>query len=381
MLMSRDRHQPCIIIDVKSKCESQIPWPNSLYTLLAVNMGQKHNWLVEAQISWLSHSSCFKGLASPLSPSTDTTMETQGIILGRCLERFKSKVDNLATALTGLNLLNERNLLYENIIERNMWWVSKWVVFYSKRITVGCREQFRIHRWAGFILGFKYMIWTCLNNEEWESILGRSQTWRQECLNHAEGPHDQISRWLTLELSLSTNYSMCGQRFSLIGEWFAVWKKRLRFSVDLFALCKRDTELWVSLLPRVEGLVVVVASAATSLSFTCVNLFNHPRTLEVSNNIIQILQMRKLRLREVKKKIKEKLIYDHRARKHLLITQGLYWEITRDWKRGSYLIPKVRLRSLDFILSLWVVVEDVTVLNVMWELGWKPIPLILWTHT
>lgn len=49
------------------------------------------------------------------------------------------------------------------------------------------------------------MVWICLNNEEWESIVGRSQTRLQQCLNHAEGPRDPISRWLTLESPLSTN--------------------------------------------------------------------------------------------------------------------------------------------------------------------------------
>ena len=80
-------------------------------------MGQEHDWLVEFQTSGISLFGCFKGLASPLSSSTDTILETQGIVLGRCLERFKNKVGSLSAALTGLNLLNERYILYENIIE------------------------------------------------------------------------------------------------------------------------------------------------------------------------------------------------------------------------------------------------------------------------
>ena len=36
-----------------------------------------------------------------------------------------------------------------------------------------CRDQFRIHEWVGFILGFQYVIWTSVNNEEWESIFRR----------------------------------------------------------------------------------------------------------------------------------------------------------------------------------------------------------------
>lgn len=46
-------------------------------------MGQKHNWLVETQTSQISLSGCFKGLASFPSSSTDTTMETQGIVLSK----------------------------------------------------------------------------------------------------------------------------------------------------------------------------------------------------------------------------------------------------------------------------------------------------------
>lgn len=80
-------------------------------------MGQEHDWLVEFQTSGISFLGCFKRFASPLSSSTDTILETQGIVLGRCLERVKNKVGNLSAALTGLNLLNERYILYENIIE------------------------------------------------------------------------------------------------------------------------------------------------------------------------------------------------------------------------------------------------------------------------
>lgn len=76
-------------------------------------MGQEHDCLFEAQTSCFD---CFKGLASPLSSSTEI-MEAQGIVLGRCLERFKNEIDSLSVALTGLNLLNKRHILYENIIE------------------------------------------------------------------------------------------------------------------------------------------------------------------------------------------------------------------------------------------------------------------------
>lgn len=60
MSMSQDGYQICIIISVKSKCETQIPWPYSLFTSVAVNIGQERDQLVEAQISWISFSGCFK---------------------------------------------------------------------------------------------------------------------------------------------------------------------------------------------------------------------------------------------------------------------------------------------------------------------------------
>lgn len=44
------------------------------------------------------------------------------------------------------------------------------MIFYNERITRKCGEQFRIHEWVGFILGFQYVIWTSVNNEEWERI-------------------------------------------------------------------------------------------------------------------------------------------------------------------------------------------------------------------
>ena len=44
------------------------------------------------------------------------------------------------------------------------------MIFYNERITRKCGEQFRIHEWVGFILGFQYVIWTIVNNEEWERI-------------------------------------------------------------------------------------------------------------------------------------------------------------------------------------------------------------------
>lgn len=47
-------------------------------------------------------------------------MEIQGIVLGRWLKILKNKVDNLAAALTGLNVLSGGNLLYKNTMERNM---------------------------------------------------------------------------------------------------------------------------------------------------------------------------------------------------------------------------------------------------------------------
>lgn len=43
-------------------------------------------------------------------------------------------------------------------------------------------------------------------------------------------------------------------------------------------------------------------------------------------------------------------------------------------------MPKLRLRSLGFIPSLWVVVEDIPGLNAVWELGWNPIHLIPSTY-
>lgn len=41
---SKNRYQSCIITDVKSKCKTQIPWPNSLFTWVAVNM-EAGTWL------------------------------------------------------------------------------------------------------------------------------------------------------------------------------------------------------------------------------------------------------------------------------------------------------------------------------------------------
>lgn len=81
-----------------------------------------------------------------------------------------------------------------------------------------CGDQFRIHEWVGFILGFQYVIWTSVNNEEWKAFLDGNQTGRQGCLNNTEDLHDQISGWLTLEFPLSTNDSISGQRFRLIGK-------------------------------------------------------------------------------------------------------------------------------------------------------------------
>ena len=76
-----------------------------------------------------------------------------------------------------------------------------------------------------------------------KAFLDGNQTGRQGCLNNTEDLHDQISGWLTLEFPLSTNDSISGQRFRLIGKWFTMWKKRLGFSVDMFAFGKHNTEL------------------------------------------------------------------------------------------------------------------------------------------
>jgi len=51
-----------------------------------------------------------------------------------------------------------------------------------------------------------------------KAFLDGNQTGRQGCLNNTEDLHDQISGWLTLEFPLSTNDSISGQRFRLIGK-------------------------------------------------------------------------------------------------------------------------------------------------------------------
>lgn len=75
-----------------------------------------------------------------------------------------------------------------------------------------------------------------------KEFLDRNQTGKQGCLNNTEDPHDQISRMAHIKFPLSTNDSISGQRFRLIGKWFTMWKK-LGFSVDMFAFGKHITEL------------------------------------------------------------------------------------------------------------------------------------------
>ena len=53
---------------------------------------------------------------------------------------------------------------------------------------------------------------------------------------------------------------------------------------------------------------MMVVLAATSSGFTCINLFNHPRTWEVSTSTILIMQMEKLKLGEVGKEKKGRKI-------------------------------------------------------------------------